>query len=151
MSPIRSRRPIRRIKERSGGVNKRKSRYEGLQGNIRRLKTPQIEVWQNKYAHKEYIINLEVPEFTCICPKTGLPDFATIRIEYSPAKYCIELKSFKMYTIFYRNLGIFHEHVVNKMLEDLVKACRPRRLKITGEFNLRGGIKTVVTAEYKMK
>ena len=130
-------------------MNERKLGYEGLQKNIRRLKTPAIEVWQNKYADKEYAINLQIPEFTCICPKTGLPDFATIRIEYSPDKYCIELKSFKMYTIYYRNLGIFHEHVVNKMLEDLVRAARPRWLKIIGEFNPRGGIKTVVTAEYK--
>lgn len=149
MNPVRPRRLMGRIKRGSNGVNRRKSRYEGLQENIRRLKTPRIEVWQNKYPNKEYIINLEVTEFTCICPKTGLPDFATIRIEYSPDKYCIELKSFKMYTIFYRNLGIFHEHAVNKMLEDLVRACRPRWLKITGEFNVRGGIKTVVTAEYK--
>lgn len=128
---------------------KRKTSYEGLQENIRKLKTPAIEVWENKYPDKEYDINLEVPEFTCICPKTGLPDFAAIRIEYSPDKYCIELRSFKMYTIFYRNVGIFHEHVVNKMLEDLVRACRPRWLKIAGEFNVRGGIKTTVTAEYK--
>lgn len=128
---------------------KRKSSYEGLQKNIRKLKTPEIEVWQNKYPHRGYVVNLEIPEFTCICPNTGLPDFATIRIEYSPDRYCIELKSFKMYTIFYRNLGIFHEHVVNKMLEDLVRAARPRWLKVTGEFNVRGGIKTVVTATYK--
>ena len=130
-------------------MSKRKSDYEGLQKNIRQLKTPIIEVWENKYPDKEYVINLEVPEFTCICPKTGLPDFATIRIEYSPGKYCIELKSFKMYTIFYRNLGVFHEHVINKMLEDLVRAARPRWLKIIGEFNPRGGIRTIVKSEYK--
>jgi len=130
-------------------MSKRKSSYRGLQENIRKLNTPVIDVWKNKYPDKEYTINLEIPEFTCICPKTGLPDFAIIRIEYSPDKYCIELKSFKMYTIFYRNLGIFHEHVVNKMLEDLVRVCRPRWFKIIGEFNPRGGIKTVVTAEYK--
>lgn len=130
-------------------MKKRKSSYEGLQENVRRLKTPAIEVWQNKYPDRKYTINLEVLEFTCICPKTGLPDFATIRIEYSPDKYCIELKSLKMYTIFYRNVGIFHEHVINKFLEDLVKACRPRWVKITGEFNVRGGIKTSVSAEYK--
>ncbi len=128
---------------------KRETSYEGLQEDIRKLKTPAIEVWENKYPDKKYTINLEVPEFTCICPKTGLPDFATIRIEYSPDKYCIELKSFKMYTIFYRNVGIFHEHVVNKMLEDLVKACSPRWMKIVGDFNVRGGIRTTVIAEYK--
>jgi 7-cyano-7-deazaguanine reductase len=127
------------------------SLYEGLQKHIRDLKTPKIEVWKNQYADKIYTINLEIPEFTCICPKTGLPDFAIIKIEYSPDKYCIELKSLKLYTIFYRNLGIFHEHVINKIMDDFVKSCRPRWVKITGEFNLRGGIKTTVIREYKKR
>ncbi len=130
-------------------IRNTKSTYEGLQGNIRNLRTPKIEVWKNQYPDKIYTITLEIPQFTCICPKTGLPDFATIKIEYSPHRYCIELKSFKLYTIFYRNLGIFHEHVINKMLEDFVKACNPHWVKITGEFNPRGGIKTTVTAEHK--
>ena len=128
---------------------KEKSSYEGLQKNVRNIKLPVIEVWENQYIDREYTINIEIPEFTCICPKTGLPDFATIKIEYSPDKYCVELKSFKMYTIFYRNLGIFHEHLTNKILEDFVKACRPRWAKIISEFNPRGGIKTIVTREYK--
>ncbi len=128
---------------------KNKSTYEGLQKNIRNLKTPVIEVWENQYRDKPYTIHLEIPEFTCICPKTGLPDFAFIKIEYSPYKYCIELKSLKMHTIFFRNIGIFHEHLVNKMLEDFVKAARPRWARITAEFNPRGGIKTTVTREYK--
>lgn len=130
---------------------KRKSSYEGLQRNVRRLKTPDIEVWSNQYPDRVYIIIMEVPEFTCICPKTGLPDFATIKIEYSPRKYCIELKSFKMYTIFYRNVGIFHEHLINRMLEDFVRAAQPRWAKITGEFNPRGGITTTVIREYRKK
>lgn len=125
------------------------SSYEGLQGKVRNLKTPKIEVWRNQYPDKAYTINLEIPEFTCICPKTGLPDFAFIRIEYSPDKYCIELKSLKMYTIFFRNKGIFHEHLINKMLDDFINACKPRWGKITGEFNPRGGIKTIVSAQYK--
>ncbi len=128
---------------------KRKSGYEGLQKKVRNLKTPAIEVWKNQYPDKIYTITLEVPEFTCICPKTGLPDFATIKIEYSPRGYCIELKSFKLYTIFYRNLGIFHEHVVNKIMEDFVRAVQPRWARITGEFNPRGGITTTVTREYQ--
>jgi len=127
----------------------KKSSYEGLQGEVRSLKTPKIEAWKNQYADKIYTINLEAPEFTCICPKTGLPDFALITIDYSPDKYCIELKSFKMYTIFFRNIGIFHEHLINRMLEDFVKACQPRWAKIVGEFNPRGGIKTTVSREYK--
>jgi 7-cyano-7-deazaguanine reductase len=127
----------------------RASGYEGLQKNIRGLKTPKIEVWENQYPDKEYAITLDIPEFTCICPKTGLPDFARIVIEYVPGRYCIELKSFKLYTIHYRNLGIFHEHVTNRILDDFVAACKPRRAKIIAEFNPRGGITTTVTREYK--
>ena len=126
-----------------------RSSYEGIQKHIRNLKTPKIEVWKNQYPDKIYIICLDIPEFTCICPKTGLPDFASIKIEYSPDKYCIELKSFKMYAIFYRNIGIFHEHVTNKILEDFVKATCPRWVKITAEFNPRGGITTTVVREYR--
>ncbi|MBU1998097.1 MAG: preQ(1) synthase [Candidatus Omnitrophota bacterium] len=128
---------------------KKKSAYEDLQGNVRKLKTPDIEVWENQYADKPYVINIEVPEFSCICPKTGLPDYAFIRIEYSPDKYCIELKSLKMYTIFYRDIGIFHEHLTNRILDDFVRACKPRWAKIVTEFNPRGGIKTTVIREYK--
>ena len=127
----------------------KKSSYEGLQENVRTLKTPEIEVWQNQYLDKVYTINLDIPEFTCICPKTGLPDFAVIRLEYSPAKFCVELKSFKMYTIFYRNVGIFHEHLINKMLEDFVNAVKPRWARIEGVFNPRGGITTTVSRKYK--
>jgi len=129
----------------------KKSDYESLQENIRRLKTPEIEVWENIYPDREFIVNLDIPEFTCICPKTGLPDFANIIIEYKPYKFCLELKSFKFYLTFYRNIGIFHEHVINKILDDFVKACKPRWVKIIGEFNPRGGIKTTVSREYKIK
>ena len=126
-----------------------KSNYEGLQKNVRRLKTPDIEVWENQYPDKEYIVTLENPEFTCVCPKTGLPDFANITIQYKPVKFCVELKSFKMYLLFYRGIGIFHEHAVNKIIEDFVKACKPKWAYINGEFNTRGGIQTTVSAEYK--
>lgn len=129
----------------------KKSSYEGLQKNVRKLKTPEIEVWQNQYPDKVYTINLDIPEFTCICPKTGLPDFAVISLEYSPGQFCVELKSFKMYTIFYRNIGIFHEHLINKMLEDFAKAVKPRWARIEGVFNPRGGITTTVSREYKTK
>jgi len=127
----------------------KKSTYEGLQRNIRSLKAPLIETWENQYPDKPYNITIDIPEFTCICPKTALPDFAAIKIEYSPRKYCLELKSLKMYTIFFREIGIFHEHLVNKILEDIVKAARPRWLRITAVFNPRGGITTTVTREYK--
>ncbi|MDD2702525.1 MAG: preQ(1) synthase [Candidatus Omnitrophica bacterium] len=132
-------------------VKKKKSSYEGLQENIRDMKTPAIETWDNQYPDKEYTVVIEIPEFTCICPKTGLPDFAEIRIEYIPGRVCIELKSLKMYTIFFRNVGIFHEHLANKMMDDFVGACDPRWVKMTSEFNPRGGIKTTVIREYKKK
>ena len=128
-----------------------KSSYEGLQKKVRQLKTPLIEVWTNQYSDREYVIELDIPEFTCICPKTGLPDFATIKITYSPHKNCLELKSFKMYTIFYRDIGIFHEHFVNKILDDIVRACQPRWAKVEATVNPRGGITTTVTANYKGK
>ena len=128
-----------------------KSNYEGLQKNIKNLKTPGIEVWENKYSDKEYTIILENPEFTCVCPKTGLPDFANITIQYKPAKFCIELKSFKMYLLFYRNVGVFHEHVINKIMEDFIEACKPRWAYIKGEFNTRGGIYATISAEYKRR
>ena len=125
-----------------------KSGYEGLQENVRGLKTPLIEVWENQYPDKEYAILLEIPEFTCICPKTGLPDFAGLTIRYRPDQCCIELKSFKYYITAFRSLGIFHEHVVNRVLDDFVKACRPRQASVRGVFNPRGGITTTVSAEY---
>lgn len=130
---------------------KKISSYEGLQKSVRALKAPALETWKNQYPDKVYTIKIEIPEFTCICPKTGLPDFASILIEYSPAKDCIELKSLKMYTIFFRNIGIFHEHLVNKMMEDFTASCRPRWAKITGVFNPRGGISTTVIREYKSR
>ncbi len=125
-----------------------KKTYRGLQEKVRALKTPKIDVWRNQYSDKDYVITMEHPEFTCVCPKTGLPDFANLVIEYKPDKRCVELKSFKMYMIYYRNVGIFHEHVTNKILDDLVKACKPRWARIKGEFNIRGGIKTTVVTEY---
>ena len=127
----------------------KKSPYEGLQKSIKKLKTPDIETWKNQYPDRDYIITIDIPEFTCICPKTGLPDFANITVRYIPDELCLELKSLKYYEIFYRNVGIFHENVVNKFLDDLVKACSPRWMEIVGEFNARGGIKTSVKAEYK--
>ena len=127
---------------------KKENSYEGLQSDVRNLKTPEIEVWENKYPDREYTVDLEIPEFTCICPKTGLPDFAVIKFSYGPAKHCLELKSLKMYLLVYRDIGIFHEHLANKLLDDFVKACRPRWAKIEIVMNPRGGISTSVTAEY---
>jgi 7-cyano-7-deazaguanine reductase len=126
-----------------------KRSYEGLQGSIKKLKTPKIEAFKNLYPGRDYVITIGIPEFTCICPKTGLPDFANITVRYIPDKLCVELKSLKYYEIFYRSVGIFHENVVNRFLDDLVKACKPRWMEVAAEFNARGGIKTSVRAEYK--
>ena len=125
-----------------------KKTYEHLQETIRHLQTPKIDVWDNKYADREYVIDLSTDEFTCICPKTSLPDFATINVHYKPGKKCLELKSFKYYLMFYRDIGIFHEHLTNKILDDIVKACQPRWAKVEVVMKPRGGIQTVVTAEY---
>ncbi len=125
------------------------SSYEGRQKNIRNLKMPDIEVWENQYSDREFVVELDIPEFTCICPKTALPDFALIKVSYKPAKLCLELKSLKLYLVEYRQVGIFHEHLVNKLLDDLVRACRPRWMRVEVLMNPRGGIGTTVTAEYK--
>ena len=129
-------------------VQKKHSGYEGLQGKIRAIKLPAIEVWENQYKDKNYTVRLETNEFTCICPKTGLPDFANIIIEYCPKKWCIELKSFKLYLMAFRDIGIFHEHAMNRIFDNFIKSANPARAKIRMEFNLRGGIKTTVEREY---
>lgn len=108
----------------------------------------QLEIFPNPNPERDYEISFECPEFTCICPRTGQPDFATIRINYIPDQHCIELKSLKLYLWSYRNQGAFHEAVTNRILDDLVAACKPRSMKIVGDFNVRGGIHTVVTATY---
>lgn len=130
-------------------MKKRISSYEDLQNNIRALKMPAIEVWENKYSDRDYAVHLSVPECTCICPKTGLPDFVTIHVAYGPDKTCVELKSFKMYIIAFRDVGIFHEHLVNKILDDFVAACKPRWVKVEAAVSPRGGITTTVVSEYR--
>lgn len=128
---------------------KKRNSYEGLQENIRELKTLRIDTFKNKYPDKEYTVHLETQEFTCICPKTGLPDFGGIVIHYIPDKLCAELRSFKLYLHSFRSIGIFHEHLANKVLDDFVSCCRPRRAHITVTFNIRGGIRTTVSREYE--
>lgn len=107
-----------------------------------------LETFPNPCPERDYTIRHVCPEFTSVCPKTGNPDFATIIVEYVPDKLCIELKSLKLYYFSFRNQGIFYEAVVNRILDDLVSACSPRRMTVTGEFNVRGGISSVVTASY---
>ena len=125
--------------------------YSGRQDNIREMETPNIETWKNEYSDKNYTIEITNPEFTAVCPKTGLPDFGIIQISYIPDEQCVELKSLKEYFLFFRDVGIFHEHVVNKILADFVAACNPRRVEIVGDFHIRGGMKTVVRANYERK
>lgn len=108
-----------------------------------------LQTFSNPRPERDYEINMECPEFTCICPRTGQPDFATIRINYVPNQICIELKSLKLYLWSYRNQGAFHEAVVNRILDDLVAACSPRTMTVVGDFNVRGGIHTTVTASYR--
>lgn len=112
-------------------------------------KLPAIECWPNQFDTGNYSIEIASPEFTSVCPRTGLPDHGTLTIRYVPAKQCLELKSLKLYLLEYRNLGIFQENVVNRVLNDCVKACQPREMTVTGEFTPRGGVYSTITAHYK--
>jgi len=111
---------------------------------------PEIETWPNQYS-TGYEIEIVLPEFTSVCPKTGLPDSGKITVRYVPDKSCLELKSLKMYTIAYRNLGIFQENAVNRMLADIVKAARPHAATLIGEFTPRGGVYTKITANWTQR
>ena len=108
----------------------------------------ELEIVENNHPNRDYEIYVSIPEFNCVCPKTGLPDFANIQITYIPDKSIVELKSLKLYMVKFRNVGIFHEYVTNQILEDFKNACNPRRITVIGDFHPRGGIKTVVTTKY---
>ena len=108
-----------------------------------------LDTFPYEYAGREIRINFEIPEFTAICPFSDFPDFAVIKLEYVPNERCIELKSLKMYINSFRNIKVFHEHVINIILEDFVRACDPLRVEIEGDFHVRGNIKTVVRASYE--
>jgi 7-cyano-7-deazaguanine reductase len=110
-----------------------------------------LETFDNKYPGREYTITIVNPEFTSVCPKTGLPDFGTIAIQYIPAKKCIELKSLKYYFLEYRSMGIFYETVTNKILDDLVSVLHPKWIEVTGTFTARGGIATTVKTVHAEK
>ncbi len=109
-------------------------------------KLPKLETWLNQY--QGYEITIEIPEYTAICPKTGLPDFGAIELQYMPALSCIELKSLKLYIHAYRNLGIFYENAVNRILQDVVKSCKPKWAIVTGKFTARGGLNSTIQAKY---
>ncbi|GAB4436119.1 MAG: preQ(1) synthase [Turneriella sp.] len=123
--------------------------YEGRQGQIRTLQLPAIEVFENIYPDREYNVHLNFPEFTAICPKTGLPDFGVVEIDYTPDKYCLELKSLKEYFLAYRSVGIFHENVVNRILDDILLAADMRKAFVKVIYNARGGIVTTVSRSYE--
>ena len=110
--------------------------------------SPKLELADNLNQERDFEVNISIPEFTCVCPRTGLPDFATIEINYVPDKSIVELKSLKNYLHNYRNLGIFHETVTNKILDDFRIACSPRRIEVVGRFNARGGISTNVIVRW---
>jgi 7-cyano-7-deazaguanine reductase len=107
---------------------------------------PSIDCFENQF--KNYEITISIPEYTSICPRSGLPDFGTITIRYVPNKWCVELKSLKTYILAYRGLGIFYENAVNRILGDFVKASKPIKVTVTGEFNVRGGMKSMIEASY---
>lgn len=111
--------------------------------------TPPLEAWPNQYADRRYEIFIEYPEFTCLCPRTGLPDFATITVSYIPDNHCLELKSFKYYLNSFRQMGIFHENVVNRISDDIVAAINPHSLQVVGEFSVRGGLITTVSSNWQ--
>ena len=108
-----------------------------------------LEVVENEYSDRDYDINISIPEFNCVCPRTGLPDFAIIKICYVPENVIVELKSLKLYIVKFREMGIFHEHVTNKILDDFVRAAKPKKITIIGDFHPRGGIKTSITASWE--
>lgn len=110
-----------------------------------------VDTFPNPTPSRDYLIHMEIPEFTCLCPKTGQPDFATLYLDYVPDKHCVELKSLKLYIWSYRNLGAFHEAVTNRILDDLAAATQPRFMRLTAKFYVRGGIFTTVVAEHKRK
>lgn len=110
-----------------------------------------LETFPNQFPNRDYEIEITCPEFTAVCPITGQPDFGTIFITYVPDATCIELKSLKLYLFAYRNRGIFYEHSINTMLDDFVAACRPRRMRVVGQFTPRGGISSRITANYEAK
>lgn len=111
--------------------------------------TKTLETFDNPQPGRDYTIRIDVPEFTCLCPKTGQPDFATLHFEYIPDKLCVELKSLKLYAWSFRDEGAFHEDVTNRILDDIVSAIAPRFMRLNAEFNVRGGVYTTVIAEHR--
>ena len=107
-----------------------------------------LKIVENQYVDRDYKVKVSIPEFSCVCPRTGMPDYAVIDIHYIPDKHIVELKSLKLYMLEFRNMGIFHEHVTNKIMDDFKNASKPRKIEVWGRFNPRGGICTIVEARW---
>lgn len=122
---------------------------EKLKRGQKAIQQSRLRAVGNQYSDRDYEVNISLPEFTCLCPISGYPDFATIHVKYIPDKHIVELKSLKLYINKYRDQSVFHEEVVNRILDDLVALVRPRWMEVTGDFNPRGNVKTVVTARYE--
>lgn len=120
---------------------------EKMYGDVA-IENAKLERFENRTQHRDYQIHFTCPEFTCLCPRSGFPDFATIKITYTPAQYCVELKSLKLYINKFRDDRVFHEDVTNRILDDLVELLDPKFIKVTADFNVRGNIHTVITAEH---
>ncbi|MBK7658665.1 MAG: NADPH-dependent 7-cyano-7-deazaguanine reductase QueF [Betaproteobacteria bacterium] len=125
------------------------ARLKALGSGPRTAPAKDLETFANPNPGRDYLIRMEIPEFTCLCPKTGQPDFATLHLDYYPDKACVELKSLKLYVWSFRDEGKFHEAVTNEILEDLVRATKPRFMRLTAEFLVRGGIYTTIVAEHR--
>ncbi len=121
---------------------------EKLYGEIA-IENNQLERFENRTRHRDYTVDFNCPEFTCICPRSGFPDFATIHINYTPDAWCVELKSLKLYINGFRDMKVFHEDVTNRILDDLVKLLDPKKITVKADFNVRGNIHTVVTATHE--
>jgi 7-cyano-7-deazaguanine reductase len=119
--------------------------------DVSKIDASTLDTFPYEFAGKEIVINIETDEFTAVCPWSGLPDFATIKVNYIPRKDCIELRSFKYYLLSYRNVGIYQEHAVNRILHDLVKSCKPKWMEVIADYNIRGGVHTVTTVEWGKK
>ena len=115
------------------------------------IEEAKLERFENRTRHRDYTVSFSCPEFTCVCPRSGFPDFATINIEYVPANYCVELKSLKLYINSFRDMKVFHEDVTNRILDDLVELLQPKKITVKADFNVRGNIHTVVTATHEAK
>ncbi len=123
---------------------------EKMYGDIA-IENAQLERFENRTKHRDYQIDFSCPEFTCLCPRSGFPDFATIKINYTPADWCVELKSLKLYINKFRDERVFHEDVTNRIMDDMVELLKPKKMKVTADFNVRGNIHTVITAEHEME